>query len=427
MIARLLLIAATAASLSAQAEVKTLDRVVAVVNKGVITERELDERITAIRANLTRQKINAPPVDVLRSQVLERMINELVQLQFANDTGLKIDDAQLERSMQRIAEANKLTMPEFRTTLTRQGMSYEQFREEIRREMLLTRLKEREIESKIYITESEVDAFMKSQQDSAEAETEFHLNHILVQVPEQAKPDEIERRRKKAESALAEIAKGKPFAEVAASLSDAADALSGGDLGWRSAGRLPPLITEAISKLKPGQNTQILKSANGFHIIRLVEKRERSNREVIQQTHARHILVKVNEVTSDSEARQKIQQLRDRALSGGKFDELAKLHSEDGSATKGGDLDWLSPGDTVPEFESAMTQLKPGDISEPVRTQFGWHLIQVIERRTQDVTVEKERLRVRMELRARKADEQQEDWVTQLRDRAFVDVRLIEK
>ncbi|WP_265583909.1 peptidylprolyl isomerase [Chitinimonas koreensis] len=238
----------------------------------------------------------------------------------------------------------------------------------------------------------------------------------------------VNQKQQRAAEAARQLAAGKPFAEVAAAYSDAADALQGGDLGWRTAGRLPPMFLEALDQLGPGQTTSIMRSPAGFHIVKLAEKRQRDGKEVIRQTHARHILVKVNELTSDTDAKARIQEIRDRLINGGlKFEEQAKLHSEDGSAQKGGDLDWISPGDTVPEFEQAMNGLNPGDLSEPVRTPFGWHLIQVIERRDQDVTRERERVRVRMELRDRKADDQYEDWVRQQRDTAFVEIRLEEK
>ena len=231
----------------------------------------------------------------------------------------------------------------------------------------------------------------------------------------------------RAAEAARQLAGGKPFAEVAAAFSDAGDALSGGELGWRSAGRLPPLFLEALNKLEAGGVTQVLRSPAGFHLVKLQEKRQRDGKEIIKQTHTRHILVKVNELTSDTDAKNRIQELRERIVNGAAFEEQAKLHSEDGSAQKGGDLDWISPGDTVPEFEQAMNALQPGELSQAVRSPFGWHLIQVMERRDQDVTQDKRRTRVRMELRERKSDEQYEDWARQQRDQAFVEIRLDDK
>ncbi|MGQ5521680.1 peptidylprolyl isomerase [Chitinimonas sp. PSY-7] len=413
--------------LSANAEPMSLDRIVAVVNKSVITENELSTRVQTVVQNFARQKVSPPADDVLRRQVLDRMVNERVQADFAADTGLRVDDRQLDQTVERIAEQNKLSLPQFRQALEKEGTSFKTFREQIRQDLLLQRLREREVDSRVFVTDVEVDQYLTANKDAAHAEQEYKLSHILVAIPEGAAPDVVAQRGQRAETALRALTSGKPFAEVAAGFSDAGDALQGGDLGWRSAGRLPPLFLEAVNPLEAGQHTSILRSPAGFHIIQLNEKRQRDGKEVVRQTHARHLLVKVNELTSDTDAKQRISEIRDRLVNGLDFAEQAKLHSEDGSASKGGDLDWISPGDTVPDFEQAMNALNPGDISQPVRTQFGWHLIQVIERRDQDVTLDREKVRVRTELRERKADEQFEDWSRQMRDQAFVELRLDEK
>jgi peptidyl-prolyl cis-trans isomerase SurA len=406
----------------------TLDRVVAVVNKIAITEQELDARIASFTRNLARQNVTPPPPDVMRTQVLDRMVSEAVLLDYAADTGLKIDDAQIDRTMERIADQNKMTLPQFKIALEKEGTNFTQFRDDIRRDMTIQRLREREVDSRVFVTDAEVDQYLKTNKDQPQNEQEFQLAHILVAVPEGATPDVLAAKQRRAEQAARELASGKPFAQVAAAYSEASDALSGGDLGWRAAGRLPPMFLDAINRLSPGGITPILRSPAGFHILKLVDKRARDAKEVVTQTHVRHILIKVNEGTSDTDAKNRIMEIRDRIVNGGaKFEEEAKLHSEDGSATKGGDLDWISPGDTVPEFEKAMNDLKPGEISQPVRSPFGWHLIQVESRREQDVTRDHERVRVRTELRDRKADEQYEEWVQQQRDRAYVDLRLDDK
>lgn len=409
------------------AEPVTLDRVVAVVNKSVVTENELNTRIKAVKLNMSRQQVAIPTDDVLRHQVLDRLVSERVLLDYANDTGLRIDERQLDQTVERIADQNKLTVPQFKAALEREGTSYSSFRDQIRQDMLMQRLREREVDSRVFVTDAEIDQYLSANKDQARAEKEYKLAHILIAIPEGAGQDVIAAKQKRAEEATRQLAAGKSFAEVAASFSEAGDALQGGELGWRSAGRLPPTFLDAIDKLPNGGVTPVMRSPAGFHLIKLVEKRQRDGKEIIKQTHTRHILIKVNELTSDGDAKSRIEDLRNRILKGEKFEELAKLHSEDGSAQKGGDLDWISPGDTVPEFETAMNALNPGDISQPVRSPFGWHLIQVVERREQDVTKDKERTRVRMELRDRKADEQYEDWIRQQRDTAFVELRLDDK
>ncbi|WP_269531757.1 peptidylprolyl isomerase [Chitinimonas sp. BJYL2] len=409
------------------ADPKPLDRVVAVVNKSAITEIELNARIRAVTANLARQNVAAPPLATLRQQVLDRMISEKVLIDYANDTGLRIDERQLDQTIERIAEQNKLTLAQFRTALDKEGTSYPAFREQIRQEMVIQRLREREVDNRVYVTDAEVDQYLAGNQDQTRAELEYRLAHILVAIPEGAGPDVIATRQKRAEEAARQIAAGKSFGEVAATFSDAGDALQGGELGWRAAGRLPPAFLQVIDTLPDNGVTQIMRSASGFHLIKLFEKRQRDGKEIVKQTRARHVLIKVNELTSDADAKVRVQELRNRIVGGASFEEIAKLHSEDGSAQKGGDLDWINPGDTVPEFEQAMNQLKASEISEPVRSPFGWHLIQVVERREQDVTKDRQRLRVRSELRDRKADEHYEEWVRQQRDQAFVELRLDEK
>ncbi|MFC4159941.1 peptidylprolyl isomerase [Chitinimonas lacunae] len=423
-----LLAAAFAAPLSA--EPVTLDRVVAVVNKSVITERELAERIDNVVHNLKQQKVAAPPQDVLRTQVLERMVTERVLLDFALETGLRIDEQQLDRTVERIAEQNRLTVPQFRAALEKDGGNFARFRDEIRTELVVNRLREREIDSRVFVSDAEVDMFLKEQKTEGgdTVELEYKLSHIAIQLPEGASPEQISAKQRRAEAAAKALAAGKPFAEVAATFSEAPDSLSGGALGWRPAGRLPGLFLQALDQLMPGQSTPILRSPAGFHILKLEDKKSRDAREIIEQARTRHILVKVNELTSDSDALARIEQIRERLQKGAKFEDQAKAYSEDGTAQRGGDLGWLAPGDPIdPDFMKVVESVPLKQLSEPVRTQFGWHLIEVQERRTQDVTDERRRARTMNELRNRKADEQYEDWIKQMRDRAYVDLRLVEK
>ena len=407
--------------------VQTLDRIVAVVNDEVITQYDLEDQKKLIISQLRRQGTELPPNDVLEKQLLERLINDRAQIQWAKETGIRIDDAQVERAIGRIAEDNKMTQAQFRDVLKQDNIPYAKFREDLRNEITLVRVREREVDNKITVTEGEIDNYLATQATQAGKQQEYRVSHILVLVPEQASAEQIQARRARAEDALKALKEGKDFAQVAAGYSDAADALQGGQLGWRAHGRLPSVFAEVVPKLKPGTNSDILKSANGFHIVKLLESRETGGKQVVDQTRARHILVKVNEITSEADARAKIDRLKDRLDRGAKFDDIARLNSEDVTASKGGDLGWVSPGATVPEFEEALNRLELNQVSSPIRTPFGWHLIQVLERRKEDVTLEKSRDAARQALRSRKSDDSFQDWLRQLRDRAYVEYRLDER
>lgn len=414
------------------ARVEMLDRIVAVVNNEVITQRDLTQRLTQIENQLRQSRVPAPPPDVLQRQVLERMITERAQLQFARESGLRVDDLTLDRTIARIAEQNRMTLPEFRRTLEKDGLSFDRFREDIRNEITLQRLREREVDQKIQVSEGEVDIFLEEQKNvpaGAGPGAEYNLSHILVRVPENASPEQIEARRTRAEAALKQIRGGTDFREVAVSFSDAPDSLQGGSLGWRPQDRLPELFATALAKMKPGDVSDIMRSPAGFHIVRLVEQRGGvagggAAPASVEQTRARHILVRVGEKASETDAQRKIDLLRRRIQQGEDFAEVARLNSDDASASRGGDLGWILPGDTVPEFERAMNALKPGELSAPVRSQFGIHVIQVTERRTADVAVDRKRAEARRILRDRRVDEVYEEWIRQLRDRAYVEYRL---
>ena len=364
---------------------------------------------------------------MLDKQLLDRLITERAILQFAKENGVKVDDTQVERAILRIAQDNKLSASEFRVALKKEGIEYDKYREDIRKEIVIQRLRDREVDSRVTVSDSEVEAFLASQNAQAGGDVEYRLSHILVIVPEKASPEQIEAKRRRAEDALKQVKDGTDFAQVAAGFSDAPDALQGGVLGWRTAARLPTVFVESVKVMKPGDVSKVLRSATGFHIVKLQEERSRNAPTVVEQTRARHILIKVSEVVSESEAKARIDRIRDRLDTGAKFDDQAKLNSEDATSAKGGDLGWISPGDTVPDFENAMTKLKIGELSAPVRTQFGWHLIQVQERRTQDVTAERKRDQARMALRQRKSEEAFQDWLRQMRDRAYVEIKPVEQ
>ncbi len=410
------------------AEPVTLDRILVVVNDDVITQLELQQRMATVEKQLQKQGTLLPDKKVLEKQVLERMITEILQTQFAKESGLRVDDAQLEKALGRIAQQNKFdSVVAFRAKLEKDGIDYKKFREEIRNEIISVRLREREVDSKLVISENDVDNYLSNQELQEGHGEELQLAHILVVVPEQASSDKIQTYRKRAEQALEKLRAGAPFAQVAAGFSDAQDALNGGDLGWRPADRLPPLFAEPLQKMKPGEVSDILRSPSGFHILKLIDRRSKDTPVVIVQTHARHILIKTSELVSESEAKKRLQEIKQRIDKGADFAEQARLYSEDGSASQGGDLGWLSPGETVPEFEGAMDALKVGQVSGLVQSSFGWHLIQVLERRNTDVTVEQKRQRARNSIRSFKSDEAFEDWLRQLRDRAFIEYRNTDK
>ena len=404
-----------------------LDRVVAVVNDEALTQFEIDEQKKSVLAQMKSQNVTPPAADVLDKQLLDRLITERAITQFAKENGVKVDDTQVERAILRIAQDNKLSPDEFRAALKKEGIEYEKYREDIRKEIVIQRLRDREVDSRITVSDSEVESFIASQNTQAGSDVEYRISHILVVVPERASPEQIDAKRRRAEEALKQVRDGTDFAQVAAGFSDAPDALQGGALGWRTAARLPTVFVESVKVMKPGDVSMVLRSATGFHVIKLQETRSRNAPTVVEQTHARHILIKVNEVTSESEAKARIDRIHDRLETGAKFEDQAKLNSEDGTASKGGDLGWVSPGDTVPDFEAAMNKLKLGEVSGAVRTQFGWHLIQVQERRTQDITAERKRDQARMALRQRKSDEAFQDWLRQMRDRAYVEIKPIEQ
>ncbi|PFH08837.1 peptidyl-prolyl cis-trans isomerase SurA [Collimonas sp. PA-H2] len=420
--------AATAAPVS-KATPQTVDAILAVVNTDVITQQELAKRMGDVVQRMKAQNIELPPVAELQKQLLERMILERAEVQLAKENGLSVDDVMLDRAIGRIAEQNKLSMGDFQKQLAVDKIPYPAFREEIRQEMLLQRLREREVDNKIQISESEVDNYIAADSSNKQNAQELDLAQILVRVPENATAEQIAQRSKRAEEAMQQIKSGGNFAAVAAAFSDASDALTGGDMGWRSQDRLPSLYVEAVANLAPGQVSAILKSANGFHIVKLINKRAaasvpKDTAAPVQQTHVRHILIKVTPTVTAAEARRRLVDLKERLdNNAAKFEDLAKQYSNDLSASKGGDLGWVYPGDTVPEFERAMDALKPGQVSEPIESPFGYHLIQVVERKTNDVSKERQRLAARMAIRERKTEEATNEWLRQLRDRTYVEYR----
>jgi peptidyl-prolyl cis-trans isomerase SurA len=422
-----LLLALAAALPAAARDAALVDRIVAVVNKEVITLSELNERIERAEDELRRRRIPAPERAVLERQVLERFVLHKAQLQLAAESGLRVDELQLDRAVQRVAHGNDMTLAAFRAAVEREGMSFERYRADLRQQIVLGRLREREVDDRVQVSEAEINAYLEEHKSSSQGAVEYDAAHILVQVPEQARPEQIAQARARAERVRAEAVAGGEFAKLAASHSDAGDALQGGALGWRPPGRLPELFAQALQGMKEGEVSEVLRSPAGFHVLKLLGRRGAGAAAPVVQTRARHILLKTSEVVSEDDARLRLIALRERVLAGADFAELARLNSEDGTAARGGDLGWVYPGDTVPEFERAMNALAPGELSGPIRTPFGYHLIRVEERRAADVSAERQRQAGRQALRERKADEAYQEWLRQLRDRTYVELRLDER
>lgn len=421
-----LFMSAVHADSNKKSEIVKMDRIVAIVDQVVITEKELADRIKSVSAQLEKQGTELPPPAILEKQILERMITDRLQLQFASQTGLRVDDNQLDKTIERIAGQNKMDIPAFKQALQEDGIQYRKFREDIRNEITLARLREREVDNRINITESEIDSFI-SMQSASNSTDEFEISHILIRAAEDTAPEDLKKLRAKADDALSQLQAGKDFAKISASFSDAPNALEGGSLGWKSGSQIPALFLEALKPLKTGETSQVLRSPNGFHILKVTNRRGGSSPLVVGQTHVRHILIKFSEVVSEKDAMTRMLDIKERLDNGGKFEDLARQYSDDGSAKSGGDLSWVNPGDTVPEFEKTMNALAPGEISNIIKTQFGLHVMQVIERRNQDMSKEAARIKARQEIRARKSDEAFQDWVRELRDRAFVELRLEDK
>jgi peptidyl-prolyl cis-trans isomerase SurA len=412
-------------SMASFAAPREVDRIAVVVNSEVITAFQLSERVAQIRRQLQRQSVRMPPDDVLERQILEQLVIERAQLQLARETAIQIDEAALNHAIERIADNNRLTPDRLRAALDSDGISWAKFRDEIRTEMTLTRLREREVESKLVISDTEVGNFLKNNPDALSG-IEYRLAHILLRVPENASVAQIEALQARAAKVEARLAAGEDFALVAADSSEAPDNIRGGDIGWRERDSLPGLYAEAVGTLTPGKISPQLRSAAGIHIVKLLERRggDEGGAHHVEQTHVRHILLKTSEILSDADADARLRALRERIVHGADFGDLAKASSADLSAARGGDLGWVNPGDTVPEFERVMNALKPGEVSDPVQSPFGWHLIQVLERQSKDMSDERRKNAARAILRQRKSDEAYDEWLRQLRDGTYVEYRL---
>jgi len=401
-----------------------LDRIVVVVNDDVITQRELDAEMQAVLADIRARNASPPPVEALERQVVERLIADRLQMQVALARGIQVPEAAVEEAVADIAARNELTVEELDAVLRQEGLGIENVRSNVRRQMIVRQLVDREVARYVSVSSEEVDRFLAELEASGQVQTEVHLSHVLVAVPEGANLAAIAQAERQASTAYRALQQGAPFADVAAQYSDASDALEGGRIGWRSTGQLPELFVRALRNLQPGEFSDVLRSPNGFHIIRMDDRRGAA-RPMVEQTRARHILLAVDEFLSEQEATRRIQQLRERIVAGADFAELARAHSHDGlSGSRGGDLGWMTPGDSDPAFERAMDDLALGALSPPVRTRFGVHLIEVLERRQREADDELMRSVARQQIHSRRTEQEYERWLRRLRDEAYIVINL---
>lgn len=401
---------------------QTLDRIVAVVNDDIILASELEAEIANIRQQYRGSNVRLPRGSELERQVMERLVMKRLQLAHAERMGITVDDNTLNAAVRRVAEQNNMNLAQFQQALQREGISFARFREDLKEDIIMSRLHQRQVERSVEVTEQEVDEFLAS--PAASEGLEFRVSHILIATPQAASPEQIDEARQRAESLVRELREGADFAETAARVSDAANALDGGDLGWRSGGELPSVFQDVVRGMQAGEISDALRSSSGFHVVRLEAVRSDESR-VVTQTRARHILIRPSEVVDDEDARLRLQSLLDRIEQGESFSALARAHSDDpGSASRGGDLGWTNPGQLVPVFERTMDELQPGQISQPFQTQFGWHIVQVQERREHDNTEDYRRAYATQQIRERKSDEVLEGWLRRVRDDAYVELRL---
>jgi peptidyl-prolyl cis-trans isomerase SurA len=417
------------ASVSVSAAPRPLDRIVAVVNDEVITSVELERRVGSTETQLKRQNIPLPAAEVLRKQVLERLILDSAQLQLSKENGVRVDDVSVNSAIARMADVNHMTLAELKAQVERDGQDFNIFREDMRNEIAMVRVRDHEVESKIQVSEGEIDNLLAEQGADPTEKVEYDIAQILLELPEIASPERVETVHRRAVELAEQARAGADFAQLAVSYSNAPEGLQGGDLGWRTSERLPNIFLDAVRDLKPGDIGPIIHSPIGFHVLKLVGRRSAAASKLstgpVDQTHVRHILLRVTDAMPEQEVKRRLADLRERVIKGGQdFGQLARLYSVDPSSTRGGDLGWLYPGDTVPEFEQAMSALQVKELSEPVKTPFGWHLIQVLERKTEQASADRNRITARQMLRDRKLEEAMQEWLRQLRDRTYVEYRI---
>jgi peptidyl-prolyl cis-trans isomerase SurA len=402
-----------------------LDRVVAIVNDGVVLNSDLDAEVAAVTERLREQKLELPAQNVLRQQVLERLVLQEIQVQRANKAGIKVSDENVNRALEEVAKRNGMTLSQLPEALAKQGIDYPTYREEIRREIILQSLRQRDVLQHISVTPREIDQFLDKQAKTPSAQNEYNVSHILIAVGQEATQAQLDAAAKRANEVYERAKGGEDFAKLAVAYSNSQTAFDGGALGWRKGSELPTFLTDVIAKLKPGEVSEPLRTPTGFHIIRLNEIRGGGGTAAVEdQVHVRHILMKTTELADDATVKQKLTAVRERILKGEDFAALAQVLSQDpGSAVDGGDLGWSGPGSYVPEFEKMVESLKDNEISEPFKTQYGWHIVQVLGHRRFDNTDDLKRRQAMEAIRAGKADEETELWLRRMRDEAYVEYK----
>jgi peptidyl-prolyl cis-trans isomerase SurA len=401
-----------------------LDHIAAIVNDGLVLRSELDVQMDAVAKRLKEQKVEMPPESVLKTQVLERLIVQEIEVQRAKRIGLTISDEQLNSALQDIAARNKIPFDQLPTALQAQGVDYKQYRESMRKELTLSTLRQRDVIAHINVSPHEMEQYLARQQNAA-TNDEFNVSHILLSLPAAATPEQIDQISRKAKDISERASKGEDFGQLAIANSNSQTALDGGQLGWRKGNQLPQFILDLVTKMKPGDVSEPVRTPSGFHIVKLTERRSGEAPVIVNQIHVRHILLKPNELDDDETVRQKLSKLRDRILKGEDFAGIASATSQDpGSAPDGGDLGWSGPGNFVPEFDKAIADLKPNEISEPFKTRYGWHIVQMLGTRTYDSTDDVRKQRAFAAIRESKADEETELWLHRLRDEAFVEIKM---
>ena len=401
-----------------------LDRVAAIVNDGVVLNSDLDQQVEAVSERLRQQKLDLPAQNVLRQQVLERLVVQEIQLQRAQHDGVKVTDETLNAALSDVARRNNLTLSQLPQALAEQGLDYGAYRDDLRREITLSMLRQRDVLERIVVTPKEIDQYLDKQAKKPSGNHEYNVSHILIAVPQEATQAQLDDAARRASEVYQKAGSGEDFARLAVAYSNSQTALEGGSLGWRKETELPTFLTDVVAKLKPGEVSQPVRTPTGFHIVKVNEVRGSEAKAIENQVHARHVLMKTTELADDATVKQKLNALRDRVAKGEDFAGLAQTNSEDpGSAAQGGDLGWTGPGSFVPEFEQQLATLKDGEISEPFKTQYGWHIVQMLGHRQFDATDEVKRRKAMEAIRASKADEETEIWVRRLRDEAYVEFK----
>lgn len=401
-----------------------LDRIAAIVNDGVVLNSDLDTQIEAVSERLRQQKLELPAQNVLRQQVLERLVVQEIQLQRAQHDGIKVTDETLNAALSDVARRNNLTLSQLPQALAEQGVEYAAYRDDMRKEITLSMLRQRDVLERIVVTPKEIDQYLDKQAKMPSGNHEYNVSHILIAVPQEATQAQLDEAARRAGEVYQKATGGEDFARLAVAYSSSQTALEGGSLGWRKGTELPTFLTDVVEKLKPGEVSQPVRTPTGFHIVKLNEVRGSEAKAIENQVHARHILMKTTELADDATVRQKLNALRDRILKGEDFAGLAQTNSEDpSSAAQGGDLGWTGPGTFVSEFEQQIEKLKDSEISEPFKTQYGWHIVQMLGRRQFDATDEVKRRKAMEAIRASKADEETEIWLRRLRDEAYVEFK----